>query len=404
MKLGVIPYKFLFSKKSHSIVNLVAVVSVIAVAVPTAAMIIVLSLHNGLTRMVEDVFSRFDVELRVTAPVGQTFVVDSVQLAALRQFAEVSEVLDFNAIFEWEHYTTVAVLRGVDTNYRSVSALPSTVERGVWHTRLGDRPRAVLGAGVSYSLAYSVGVGRPLKVNLLLPTPALLKPVGIPFIVSCEIEAAGVFTVDASIDSRYVFTDIDFLRGLTGQYGIVSALEFKPLVGAVDAVRQIHEILGDDMVVQSRREQRALMYSTIEAEKLMIFFALLLVALIAAMSLAGCSLMMTTEKAHSASVLRSLGMNEGMVRRVFVRLSMLVVLCGVVVGVVLGVGFVAVQYYFEPLKMAGDYLLIDSYPVVLSGLDVGVTLLSVLVIGFLIVYFTTRSVNFELTVGKYGEK
>lgn len=380
-----------------------AIVSVVAVAVPTAAMIIVLSLHNGLQNLVENVFGDFDSELKITPQKGQYFAISDYQLSQIEEFASTSLTLETNAILQWEGYSSVAVLRGVDDNYTEVNELPSTIKRGVWLTRLGEIPRGVLGAGVSYNLAYSIGMGRPVNVSVMLPTPELLKSFGVPLIKESTLEIAGIFTVDATVDSRYVFTDIEFVRELTGLSDAISSIELRPNISNVEATRRIQQILSSDIKIENKKEQRAMMYSTIEAEKVMIYFALLLVALIAAMSLAGCSLMMTTEKAHSASVLRSLGMTERKVRALFVRLSMLVVVYGVAAGVAVGVGIVAVQYYFEPLKMAGEQLIVDSYPVLLSWVDLTTTVLSVLGVGFLIVWFTTRSVNFDINVAKYEQ-
>ncbi len=394
MKISSISRRFLFSHKSHSLVNLVAIVSVVALLVPTAAMIVVLSLQNGLSGMVHDTYAQFDSELRVTPRSGQFFDVDSAQVAEIERFADVSRTLETNVLAVYESCRTMATLRGVDSMFQSVSQLPDATKRGRWVTKLGETPRLMLGAGVGYSLAFALGRGEAVELSAIVPMPKALGFMGFsttPVMATKKAYPEGVFTVDAQIDSKYIFTDIDFVRSLLSRPTQLSSLEIRPKIKLSEAKARVEEIMGADFVVQDRFMQRSSIFSAIATEKIVVFFVLVFVAIVAAMSLAGCTLMMTTEKAQSAAVLRSIGMSEKRLRGVFISLGMRVVAIGVTLGALFGVGLVLVQEYFKPLSAVGSALVEDNYPVDLSMLDVVATIFSMLAVGYMIVWLTVRS-------------
>lgn len=387
MKKSTISHRFLFSKKSHSLVNLVAIVSVVALLVPTAAMIVVLSLQNGLSGLVKDVYSKFDSELRVVPLEGQYFEPDSLKIERIREFAEVSGVLQSNVLLEWNGYSAGAVLRGVDSNFVKVSQMPTTVARGEWKTLHGQRARAVLGSSLSYNLALTLGSAGIMEVTAIVPVPKMISSV--PIVSRDLLMPAGVFRVDAVIDSKYLFTDIGYVRDLLSRPRSLSSLEIKPNIPLKEATAKIEEILGDDsLMVESATDQRKELYAAFELEKYVIFMILCFIALIAAMALSGCALLMSAEKAQNAKVLRSLGMSSNGVRRIFMSLAGRIVAIGVGCGTILGIGFVVLQQNFKILAISGETSIVDSYPVILT---LGDTLLSVgimLGVGAVVIYLT----------------
>lgn len=391
--------RFLFSPKSHSIINLIAVVSVVAIAVPTAAMILILSLHNGINDQLGLLYRTVDAPISVRAQQGQYFEVDSTQLIELRKIGATSVTLQCNALLEWGGRQAIGVVRGVDTMFDQVTDISSTIIRGEWATKMGDRPRAVVGAGMSYQLSLSLGIGEPLHVMSILPTPTFMRALGVPLMGEGDVSAIGVFTLEAQTDLRYVFTDIAFVQKLLAiSPHTYSSVEIAPSGDLGAAKQQIKEILNSEVTVEDRIEQRAMMYSVVQAEKYMVFLVLILVSIIASMSLSGCTLMMISDKRSATDTLRSMGMNGKQLQTIFVNLSMLIVLIGVASGLLLGLGLSLIQLYFKPLKMAGDTLLYDSYLVTIYPLDIVVTGASALMIGYLIVRLTVGRVK------KWGSK
>lgn len=388
--------RFLFSKKSHSIVNSVARVSIFAVAVPVVALVFVLSLHNGLTDYVHGMYGKVDSDIQVAASKGGFFELDSTSYEELRErVGLVSRVLEGNALLRFGDRQLMVALRGVDTLYNSVVGIESTIVRGAWRLDFGGMPRAVLGAGVAYELAYGLSSAMPIHIYVIAPESSLMSYFPLPLYALDSIVGQGVFQLDKATDESQVFVPILFAqRLLGGQKDMVSSLEIKLKDGlsVADGKAVVSDILGEDVVVVGGGEQRGMIYRVMNVEKWIISLMLIFVALIAAISLAGCMLMMLSEKSDAIVELEVMGMSKSALRAIFLRLGMFIVGIGVGCGTLIGVILVVVQDQFGILTMGGESFLLSAYPVRVSFVDLLLIVLSVAFIGFCIVRVTVRSI------------
>ncbi|MEG0467620.1 MAG: ABC transporter permease [Mucinivorans sp.] len=388
--------RFLFSPKSHSIVNLIARVSVVAIAIPVVALVVVLSLHNGLSDYIHSMYGSIDAPIEVRSAEGATFEVDSLQYTALTErVGVVSRMVEGNVLARVEDRQLLVALRGVDSLYGQVSDVEQIISRGRWQLDFAGMPRAVLGAGVSYDLAYSLAAPQKIELYALQLTPPMLSFMPIPFFTQREIIAAGVFALDQSTDASIVYVPIDFASELLSMNDrVVSALEIlpRPEITIEKAKTEIAQIIGAQVVSRDSEEQRGDIFRVINVEKWVIMLMLVCVAMIAAMSLTGCMLMMLSEKQQATRTLQVMGMTGRKLRGAFVRLGMMIVSIGLGAGLVLGVVLVGVQYYFGVMKMGGESFLIDSYPVRLAALDLLIITLSVATISYFIIRLTVNSV------------
>lgn len=389
--------RFLLSKKSHSIVNLVAKVSVVAITVPVVALVLVLSLQNGLVDFIHSMYGQVDSELQVSASKGPFFRVDSSTLSSLRSdLGDVSTTVQGNALIKYGDRQTMVSLRGVDSVLGDVIDIRSTIVRGEWRLDFGGMPRAVLGAGVSYDLAYGLASGDHLELYALQDEPMMMSLLGVPFFDYDSIVGVGVFQLDAATDRNVVFVPIDFARALFRiPNNELSTLEIK-LRAAVNQERArsvLTDALGGQNVeIKNSEQQRDMIYRVMNVEKWVIMLMLVFVALIAAMSLSGCMLMMLSEKGRAIDQLAVMGMRRTELRKVFVRLGMMIVVVGVLSGIAVGALLVGIQSWFEVLKMGGDSFILSAYPVRVAVLDLVVIAGSVLTIGYLIVSLTVGSI------------
>lgn len=388
--------RFLFSKKSHSIVNSVARVSIFAVTVPVVALVFVLSLHNGLTDYVHGMYGKVDSDIQVAASKGGFFELDSTSYEELRErVGLVSRVLEGNALLRFGDRQLMVALRGVDTLYNSVVGIESTIVRGEWRLDFGGMPRAVLGAGVAYELAYGLSSAMPIHIYVIAPESSLMSYFPLPLYALDSIVGQGVFQLDKATDESQVFVPILFAqRLLGGQKDMVSSLEIKLKDGlsVADGKAVVSDILGEDVVVVGGGEQRGMIYRVMNVEKWIISLMLIFVALIAAISLAGCMLMMLSEKSDAIVELEVMGMSKSALRAIFLRLGMFIVGIGVGCGTLIGVILVVVQDQFGILTMGGESFLLSAYPVRVSFVDLLLIVLSVAFIGFCIVRVTVRSI------------
>lgn len=387
--------RYLFSSQSRSVVNLIAGLSVAAVAMPVAAMIILLSVFNGFESLVKSMYSAFDADLTVTPRQGQTFAQGEIDSAALRRIPGVgalSFTLEQSALLEHGGRQATATVRGVDDVYAEVFALGDAVSAGEWRVRLGDLERLVIGQSMAWMLGirsladadvtlYAVRRG---SFSSLLPLENYTRrtePVG------------GVYTLDLDTERTYVLSSLRLAQELFGYPGRASSLvvRFDPGADAAGVRRAVAEAVGDDFRVRTRDELRASFYRIMAYEKWGIFFIALLVLVIASFSVVGALAMLIVEKRGDIATLRALGADTGLIRAVFRSEGFLICGLGAAVGVVLGVGASLVQQHFGLIEIPAETFLTKSYPVEFRFADLLAVLAAFAAVAVLLSGVTVRS-------------
>ena len=125
--------RYLFSKKSHSVINVISGVSAVAVAVPVMAMVILLSVFNGFEGLIRDMYKSFDPDILITPSSGKVFDTDSVPQHRLAEVPGVeawSFSLEENALFEYRDRQYIGVMRGVDSLFATMVPIDSLLTEG----------------------------------------------------------------------------------------------------------------------------------------------------------------------------------------------------------------------------------------------------------------------------------
>jgi lipoprotein-releasing system permease protein len=381
--------RFLFSPKSHSVINIISRVSMVAVGVPVAAMVILVSVFNGIEQLVRGLYNDFDPDLVVTPLEGKVFVPDSLDvqsILALEGVKATSFMLEESALVEYRGRQTTATLRGVDSMFYRVVPIEGMISVGKW-----DANFATVGQGV----AYAMGMSLVLNSELTFYVPrrgnySSLLPVN--SFSSSEIPIGGVFALDAETDSQYVLVPLDFSQRLFDYEGRVSGLMIRFSEGGQTSnlQKQVSEIAGDKFDVLTRYQQKASVYRIMQYEKWGVFFIGLLVLIIASFSIVGSLIMLIIDKRAGIHTLGAMGGPLRFVRRVFIRQGMMIGLSGAVGGLVLGVAVCAIQQVWGVVPMPAATFLVDSYPVLLKPLDIAAICVAFVGIIYIITIFTVR--------------
>ena len=395
MLAGCFARRYFFSKKSHSVINLIAGVSVVSVAVPVAAMIVLLSVFNGFEQLVRSMNSHFDADLTLTPREGQTFGIESLDTAALRRLPGVEAVslaLEQSALMEYRGRQAMVTVRGVADGYDRVVPVAECITAGDYAVRLGDLDRLVVGRGVAYelglrSLGESDGVLYALRrtgFSSLLPVEGYTRR---------QAEVAGVFAADAQTDGRYLFTSLRLAQELFSYPDRASAAVVRVARGArpAEVKRRVAEAAGGAFEVRTRDELNASFYTIMQYEKWGIFFIALLVLIIASFSVVGALAMLIVEKRDDISTLRALGADTGLVRAVFRTEGFLICGLGAVAGMTLGVAATLAQQYFGLIEIPAETFLTKSYPVEFRPTDLAVVAASFAAVAALLSNITVRS-------------
>lgn len=389
--------RYLFSRKSHSIINVISILSAIAVAVPTAAMIILLSIYNGLDDVLRSMYGHFDPELKISSADGRLFDASSAfmdSLSDVEGVKVVSGVLDENLFVTYGDRSAVVTARGVDSLYDRLVSIDTMMIRGSYSPQLGDLDRAVIGAGIAYNLGVNIGLRRKMTLYAYDTSNKGLSFLPTSFYRSEEIQPTGVYQLDAETDSRYMIVPRRFIERLTDKAGKVSfvGVRLNEETDEKTVRKKLGDILGEGFKIENRFEQKETIYRIMAYEKIGIFFIVLMVAAISSLTLVASVVMLVADKEQQLFILGSMGATRSYMRNIFFMQGVFISLAGAAVGLILGLAFAFAQQYLGLIKIGGGTLIIDTYPVRVAPVDVIVALVAVLSLNTAIAFLTSRKV------------
>lgn len=397
--------RYLLSKKSHNAINIISGISVCGVALATLALVCTLSVFNGFQDLVATFFTAFDPQLKITAVKGKVFNGQDERLLQIREWPEVevySESLEDNAMVQYKGRQAMTVIKGVEDNFDQLTPIDSILfGRGdlVLHDQITDyaipgiQLLATLGSGIRFLDPLEIyAPKRGAKVNLANPaasfTSGNLFSSGLTFSVNQE-----------KYDGAYILTSLDFARKLFQYTDEVSAVNLKlSSESDVKAVkRKLSKFLGDDYNVLDRYEQQADTYRIMEVEKLISYLFLSFILMIACFNVIGSLSMLIIDKRADVNTLRNLGATDKQIVRIFLFEGRMITFIGAVIGIVLGIALCLLQqeYGLISLGTSGSFV-VDAYPVSVHIWDVVLVFVTVLVIGFLSVWYPVNYLSRKL--------
>lgn len=393
-----IALRYLFSKKSHSIINIISIVTLVAISVPTAAMIIIMSVYNGLDGVLKSLYSSFDPQISITLNEGKFFDVESVNLDSIRAIdgvLNVAQILDDNAMVDYRGRQTIATVRGVDDNYRMMINLDTLVSIGGSELELGDFDYAIPGMGVAYDLGVNLALYEPL--NLYVPKSAASGFLGASFYSSQSVKPNGIFVLDEETDAKYIITSLRFAEKLFDAENRVSQIgvELKNESDEKSVMQKIESIVGDSFSVKNRFQQKEFIFNVMSAEKRGVFLLILMILIVASFTLVGTIIMLITDKQSSNFALQAMGATDGFIKNIFIYQGVLITIFGVLIGSIFGIGLVLLQANFGLISIDSQTMLIDSYPVELRFMDIVTIVAVVLGVNGVISYVTTNLAIFK---------
>ena len=383
--------RYLFARKSHNVINIISGISVAGMAIGTAALVVILSVFNGFNKLVSDSLDDAQPDLVVKPAAGKAFVPDSTAFSWLydqEMVYNMSSIIEEQAFIAFDGKQSLARVKGVDSVFEEESPLQNHITDGVFSLHRGERPRAVVGSALAWSMDINPRFIAPLEIyypdregSVSLSNPAAS-------LRSTKVTVAGLFAINAELDAELVIVPIETMRELLDYDDEVSAVEIRVTKGTTDKelkelVSQLGDRLGPDFTVLDRYRQNEALYKMMRYEKLAIYMILIFIVIIIAFNIYSSLTMLIIEKKDDIGTLRSLGAPEPMTRRIFLLEGWLISLLGLAIGLVLGIAVVLLQQKFGLIRMPGNYI-ISAYPVILKASDIIWTAVGVALVGYLI--------------------
>lgn len=398
--------RYLFSKKSTHVINVISSISVIGVAVATMALVIVLSVFNGFHDLVASLFTSFDPQLKVVPVEGKTAPADDPILTKIRLLPQVdvaTETVEDQALAIYNDHQAMVKIKGVDDNFAELSHITDIL--------YGDGSFSLHAANLEYGtigirLAQNLGIGAQWDGFLKIYAPKkegqldMTNP-GDGFVADSLNSPGVLFAVkQAKYDKNYIITSISFARNLFGQQGMLSDLEIRLKPGSnLDAVKaEMQQIAGNKYKVLDRFEQQADTFKIMSIEKMIAYIFLTFILVVACFNIIGSLSMLIIDKKNDVVTLRNLGANDKQITRIFLFEGRMIAVIGAVIGIGLGLllCFLQQQYGFVRLGDSEGSFIVDAYPVSVHYSDVAIIFVTVIAVGWLAVWYPVRALSKRL--------
>lgn len=393
-----IAWRYLVSKKSHSAVGAISVVSICGMAVATAAIICVLSVFNGFKGIIADRLDTLSPDVIVEPLKGKVFPdADSIakRIQNIKEVEIASPTLTDNALALCGSREMPVTLKGVRFNeFHKITSLDSLIiDRAPLRNAILDSEfsEAIFSigaaAGISATPEDEVLLFAPIRegrVNLSNPASSFLTD---------SVRVTKVFRSDQSqFDENLVIVDIELARDLLQYDAEASAIEILTAPGTdVDKLTsEISKAIGPEFTVKDRLRQQEMNFRMISIEKWVTFLLLFFILVIASFNIISSLSMLVIEKEKSISTLRAMGFSRRGIGSIFFWESIFVTVIGGISGIVIGIILTLMQEHWGLIKLQGDpgTLTVASYPVHLDPADILVTLLPIVIIGFATAFIT----------------
>ena len=392
--------RYLFSKKSTHAINVISGISVVGVAVATMALVVTLSVFNGFHDMVASFFTSFDPQLKVTPVMGKTVAADDPILTQIKQLPQIevaTECVEDQALVIYRGRQAMVTIKGVEDNFDQLTHIKEIL--------LGDGEFELHAADMFYGipgirLAEQLGTGymydEPLKVYAPRREGQLNMANPMDGLVEDELYSPGVLfqVMQGKYDKNYILTSIDFTRRIFEQQGMVSSLELRLKAGSnFEWVKsEIKELAGDQYYVKDRFEQQDDTFKIMKIEKLMAYIFLTFILMIACFNIIGSLSMLIIDKKDDVVTLRNLGASDKQIVRIFLFEGRLISAIGAIIGILLGLALCWGQQTYGWVKLGSSSasFVINAYPVSVHPEDVILIFITVLVVGFLAVWYPVR--------------
>lgn len=386
--------RYLFTKKNKSIVNIISYISLLGVAIGTAALVIVLSVFNGFEGIVLDMYNSFDPHIKVSPKKGKTFFIKDVEdkLRQIKGIEDYSFVLEEKMFIENKGNEQIIDVKGVDSNYSQLVNIDSVLKIGEYFDNDFYRNKnvLVLGSGVSYNLSIDIhNIYSQLVVTVPNKNSKYIKDSS--DITRTSFTPLGVFSVQSEYDNKYALAPISRVQKMLDREGESSDIEI--CLSDPETMQEIkndlEQLIGEGFVVKTRLEQHDFLYKLLHSEKLAVFIILTFIMIISSFNIISSLSMLMIDKQDDIKTFWNLGSSKNQIRNIFFIKGVLGVLLGSCIGLVIGILFSVLQQQFGFIPMEGNFV-VNNYPVKLDLIDVLIVEITVIIIGLIASYYPSK--------------
>ena len=385
--------RYLVSKKSNNAINIISWISIIAIAVTTAALIVILSAMNGLTGTVAGLYNAFEPDIQITAAKGKYFETGDKFLEDLKSVNGIKIIslsLSDQVLLKNIDKQAIVSIKGVDAYFNKITKIDSAITDGEYGLNNPGTRKILLGRGIANQLG--------INLNVFVNELSIFSPVrGKTSSINPEenlnqiyCTPSGIFSLNDELDNQVAFVSLETARELFDIHGKVNALEIACEASETDHIKELlKEKLGAGFIVKSRYELNDVLFKSLETEKLATFIILAFILVIATFNIIGALTMLIIEKRKDIKTLYSLGADLGLIRNIFMREAFLISGIGALIGLLLGLLVCWLQMQFHLVKFGSEFI-VPYYPIELQWKDFTRIFGLIMLIGFFAALYPVR--------------
>jgi lipoprotein-releasing system permease protein len=386
--------RYLISKKSNNAINVISWISIVAIALTTAALIIVLSAMNGMTTIVADFYHAMEPDIKITA-INSKYMNNKEELIkkikSISGINGISYSIEENALMKLDERQAIITVKGVDDEFKNLTHFDTVVTEGTYRFKYNNQFYGVFGRGIAGRLGINVNdfvspisIYAPIrgKTEGINPEDAFNK---------LSISPAGIFSLNDDFDFKYVLIDLEAAQQLfdckDAFTNIELSVEDKNQLEVIQ--EKLQAILGSEYQIKNRYQLNDVLFKTLETEKLWTFLILAFILVIATFNIIGALTMLIIEKKKDIKTLYNLGADQKFIRNIFMQEGFLITSVGAISGLIIGLLVCLLQQQFH-LVAFDEQSVIAYYPIELQLNDFILILGAVMAIGFLAALYPVR--------------
>jgi lipoprotein-releasing system permease protein len=377
--------RYLISKKSNNIINWITGISVGVIAIVTAAIVVILSAMNGLSETVMGMYANFDPDLKITTKKGKFTSQEFFKIEEIQKIPGVVftiRTIEETVLLKYKDNQEVAVIKGVDSGFETMTGIENYIIEGFYATEGQIEDMCIVGSELAYQLGISTST--PQYLGAFIPNlEGNFLDEG-DYFKSIYPKPVGIFDINTDFNSKFVVTNLDYVRVLLDLDNEISALEIGiENKNNLEIIRKkIQKLLGDDFIIKSRFEQNEFLFKSINTEKWITLLILSLVVLLAIFNVIGSLTMLIIDKTQDIFILQSMGASLPQIKTIFWIEGGLIALVGSLIGSFIGwvICFIQIQSCFIGYGVGGK---IDCFPIVIFTSDILISIFLVLIISII---------------------
>jgi len=377
----------------------------VGIAFSTAALIIVLSVFNGIEDLLRTLNKSFDPELKIEPAKGKSFIADPTFINRIKKVSGVgivTEVIEDFAYVRYRDADIVVTIKGVSDNYIDQHRIDSSIVEGKLRLKENGTNFAIIGRGIADVLSVAVDDDmhaiqvfyvKNVSASTLDPSQLYSRK---------SIRPGAIFSIEKTLDESYIVLPLDFARELLDYGDKRTSLEVKVAAGvSVESVqKKLKETLGDSFNVLTNEEQHQDLYKLLKLEKLFGFMAMTLLIVIGSINIFFSLMMLVIDKRKDISVLVAMGADSNLIKRIIVAEGTLISVIGSFTGLVLGALICWAQDRFGMVGMGMANAVIPDYPVKLIWTDLALVCAVMIVITLAISFHPASRAAKSYSIGE----